>query len=334
MAQFTIKDLARKLGISPSTVSRALHDHPDISQETKDKVVALARKHHYQPNQIAKSLQTRRTSTIGVVVPEIQHHFFSSVISGIEGVAHRAGYTIMVCQSHEDAEREALNLSALASHRVAGILISISKETTDYSHLESVLAQGIPLVQFDRVAEPLQTGKVMVDDFNGAYIAVKHLIDTGYTRIAHLAGRKDITIGRNRFEGYRQAMQDHGFRVEKKLVVEGGFQERDGLRGMKELLSLDSPPDAVFAVNDPVAIGAYIHLRNQGIRIPGDVALLGFCNNPESALVEPPMTTVAQPAGRIGEMAMRMLLDQFDQENDFEPTTTILRTHLLVRKST
>ncbi|WP_147820793.1 LacI family DNA-binding transcriptional regulator [Salidesulfovibrio onnuriiensis] len=334
MAQFTIKDIARELGVSPSTVSRALHDHPDISQETKDKVVALASKRHYQPNQIAKSLQTSRTSTVGVVVPEIQHHFFSSVISGIEELAHKAGYTIMVCQSHEDQEREALNLRALASHRVAGILISISKNTTDYGHLKAVMSQGIPLVQFDRVVEPLDTGKVTVDDFNGAYIAVKHLIDSGYTRIAHIAGRQHITIGKNRHDGYRQALKDHGFRSDDDLVVYGGFQERDGLEGIKKLLSLASPPDAVFAVNDPVAIGVYKHLREQGVRIPRDMALLGFCNNPESALVEPPLTTVAQPAYRIGREAMHMLLEQFEREADFKPENKVLRTHLMVRRST
>mgnify|MGYP000235860772 CR=1 FL=1 len=334
MAQFTIKDIARRLGIAPSTVSRALHDHPDISRETKERVLALAQKHHYQPNQIAKSLQTRRTNTVGVVVPEIQHHFFSSVISGVEGLAHKAGYTIMVCQSHEDLEREVMNLRALASHRVAGILISVSKGTTDFSHLESVIAQGIPLVQFDRVVDSLDTSKVTVDDCNGAYVGVKHLIDAGYTRIAHIAGSQGVAISLNRLEGYRRALRDHGFPEDEELVIHAGFQEKDGAAAIRKLLALKSRPDAVFAVNDPVAIGVYKHLREQGIRIPDDMALLGFCNNPESALVEPPMTTVAQPAFQIGKTAMQMLLDSFEQKENFKPENKVLRTHLLVRRST
>ncbi|KAB1443221.1 LacI family DNA-binding transcriptional regulator [Pseudodesulfovibrio senegalensis] len=333
MAQFTIKDIARKLGISPSTVSRALHDHPDISDETKKRVVELAAKHNYQPNQIAKSLQNSRTSTIGVVVPEIEHHFFSSAISGVEEVAYKAGYTIMVCQSQEQMVREAMNIRALVAHRVAGIVVSVSRDTTDFSHLEAAVRQGIPLVQFDRVIEELDTSKVVVDDFNGAYAGVHHLLEAGYTRIAHLAGREHVTIGRERFEGYRQALQDHGFPVDERLVIPGGFQEHDGEQGMKRLLELDSPPDAVFAVNDPVAIGAYRVLRERGLRIPRDVALLGFCNNPESALVEPPLSTVAQPAWQMGKAAAQLLFRQFEQKN-FTPQTQVLRTRLIVRQST
>ncbi len=333
MAQFTIKDIARTLGIAPSTVSRALHDHPDISDETKRRVVELAKEQNYQPNQIAKSLQNNRTNTIGVVVPEIEHHFFSSAISGVEEVAYKAGYTIMVCQSQEQMVREIMNIRALAAHRVAGIVVSLSRNTTEYSHLEDAMRQGIPLVQFDRVAEQLATSKVVVDDFNGAYAGVHHLIEQGYTRIAHIAGRSHVTIGRDRLEGYRQALQDHGFPVDENLVVPGGFQEQDGEEAMKHLLNLERLPDAVFAVNDPVAIGAYRLLRERGMRIPRDMALLGFCNNPESALVEPPLSTIAQPSWQMGKTAARLLFQQFDQKN-FVPQTHVLRTQLIVREST
>jgi DNA-binding LacI/PurR family transcriptional regulator len=210
---------------------------------------------------------------------------------------------------------------------------AVSRDTTDFSHLEAAVRQGIPLVQFDRVIEELDTSKVVVDDFNGAYAGVHHLLEAGYTRIAHLAGREHVTIGRERFEGYRQALQDHGFPVDERLVIPGGFQEHDGEQGMKRLLELDSPPDAVFTVNDPVAIGAYRVLRERGLRIPHDVALLGFCNNPESALVEPPLSTVAQPAWQMGKAAAQLLFRQFEQKN-FTPQTQVLRTRLIVRQST
>ena len=168
MAQFTIKDLARELDVSPSTVSRALRDHPDISNATKKRVSAAAKKHHYQPNQLAQSLQKKRSSTIGVIVPEIRHHFFSTVISGIEEIAYEHGYTIMVCQSNETLAREILNTQALISNRVAGLIIAISSETTNFDHLSGVLNQGIPMVQFDRVVEELPTSKVIVDDYKAA----------------------------------------------------------------------------------------------------------------------------------------------------------------------
>lgn len=337
MAQFTIKDIARILGISPSTVSRALHDHPDISDKTKQRVLELAQENNYQPNQIAKSLQTRRTSTIGVVVPEIQHHFFSALISGVEEVAYKKGYTIMVCQSHEDSGREAINVRALASHRVAGILVSISRDTKDYAHLQAVMNQGIPLVQFDRVAEALDTAKVVVDDFNGAYQAVTHLIDAGYTRIAHLAGKQYIGIGKSRFEGYRRALEDRGLPLVEGHVIYGGFQEDDGRDGIRKLLSRADRPDAVFGVNDPVALGAYMYLKERGVRIPEEMGVMGFCNNPESAIVEPALSTVAQPAEQIGRVSARLLFEQFEREDNsetFEPETTVLRTHLLARGST
>ena len=206
MSQFTIKDLARKLGVSPSTVSRALRDHPDISSATKRRVNEAAEKHHYQPNQLAQSLQKKRSNTIGVIVPEIRHHFFSNVISGIEEIAYEHGYTIMVCQTYENLAREILNVQALVANRVAGLLIAISSETTEYEHLSGVIRQNVPLVQFDRVVETLDTGKVVVDDYAAAFGATEHLIASGYRRIGHLAGQEGIALNRHRFEGYRDAM--------------------------------------------------------------------------------------------------------------------------------
>ena len=334
MAQITIKDIAQRLNISPSTVSRALRGHPDISQKTRERVTAFAAKHNYQPNQIAKSLQTRRTSTLGVIVPEIRHYFFSAVISGIEAVAYDAGFAIMVCQSNDTMEREILNTQVLASHRVAGMLVSVSQETASFEHLEAVRQQGIPMVFFDRVVKSLGASTVVVDDADGAYNAVTHLIGRGYKRIAHLAGTQAISVARYRLEGYRRALMDHGMEMDKKLVVYGGFHEQNGQEGAAELLTQEEPPDAIFCVNDPVAIGAFMYCREIGKRIPEDVALVGFSNNPVTALVDPPLTTVDQPAFEIGAEAANMLLEQFDREEPPEAETRTLKTTLVVRRST
>lgn len=330
----TIKDLARLLGVSPSTVSRALRDHPDISRDTKERVTALADEMNYHPNLIAQSLQNRRTNTIGVIVPEIRHTFFSSVIGGIEDVAYKAGYIIMVCSSNEDYEREVINTRALASHRVAGVLISLSGTTRNLDHLEMLRQRGIPLVFFDRAADGVTAGRVIVDDFDGAYDAVGRLIDTGRVRIAHLAGPAHISISRERFSAYRKALSDRGLPFDERLVVEGGFSVNDGYEGLKKLWDLDVKPDALFAVNDPVAIGAYRFASEAGIVIPDDLAVIGFANDPISELLNPPLSTVDQPAYEMGRAAAGLMLKQLETSDEaFIPAVEILKTRLVIRAS-
>ncbi len=335
MGHFTMKDLARELGLSVSTVSRALRDHPDISEKTRERVAALADERSYAPNLIAKSLQTQRTNIIGVIVPEIRHDFFSSVISGIEETAYRAGFATMICQSHESMEREALHLRALLSQRVAGVLVSLSKQTKTFEHLREVIRRGVPLVQFDRTTEELPTGRVLVDDVQGACAAVTHLIEQGYRRIALLSGLSHVSISRRRRQGYEKALADHGLPLDEKYIVAGAFHEEDGRRGMRALLALDNPPDAVFAVNDPVAVGAFVYLKEQGVRIPEDIALAGFSNNPISALLDPPLTTVDQYPFEVGREAALMLLRHVDNSEKSGTTgITTIKTRLIVRKST
>lgn len=333
MSPFTIKDLARKLDISPSTVSRALRDHPDISEATKKRVVEAAAKYHYQPNQLAQSLQKKRSSTIGVIVPEIRHHFFSDVISGIEEIAYDNGYTIMVCQSYETLEREVINTQAMIANRVAGLLIAISSETTNHEHLKGVLRHGVPLVQFDRVVEGLDTSKVVVDDRAAAYAAVTHLIESGYRRIGHLAGQEGIALNRHRFEGYRDALREHGLPLEEKFHINGGYREEDGRIGADKYLALDELPDAILAINDPVAVGVFTRFKEVGVRIPDDVALVGFSDTPAAALIDPALTTVFQPARDMGRTACTLLLRQLEAEEKVEPETIVLPTELLVRGS-
>ena len=334
MAQFTIKDLARELGVSPSTVSRALRNHPDISRATKRRVSEAAELHNYHPNQLAQSLQKQRSNTIGVIVPEIRHNFFSTVISGIEELAYDHGYTIMVCQSNETLAREVINTQALVSHRVAGLLIAISSETTRYEHLTGALRQGVPLVQFDRVVEELDTCKVVVDDYRAAYGAVLHLAEAGYRRIGHMAGQEGLAMNRRRFEGYRDALGEAGLPFEEKFHLHGGYREEDGRTGADRYLAQGDLPDAILAINDPVAVGLFTRFREAGVRVPDDVALVGFSDTPVSALIEPALTTVHQPAFEMGRRAVSLLMKQFDAEDGtFVPETVVLDTELLIRGS-
>jgi LacI family transcriptional regulator len=337
LARTTIKDIAEKLNLSPSTVSRALHDNSEISPGTKRKVLETAEELNYHPNILARSLINQRSQTIGVIVPEITHNFFSAVISGIEGVAYDAGYVIILCESGENFEREVLNTQALVNNQIAGLIVSISQSTTESSHFEFLQRVGIPLVFFDRVCDDINTSKILVDDYGGAYKAVEYLIKSGYKRIAHLGGAEHLSISRDRFTGYLDALNTFEIPFNKDLHYFGGFHERDGIEGMEYLLGLKNTPDAVFAVNDPVAIGAYEVIKKRGLKIPQDIAMIGFSNNPVTAIIDPPLTTVEQPALELGKRAANILLEQIEALNAkkiYTPVREILETKLIIRKST
>jgi DNA-binding LacI/PurR family transcriptional regulator len=335
MAPATIKDLAKELNLSASTVSRALRDHPDISPLTKKRVISLANKLDYHPDSIAQSLQTQKTKTIGVIVPEIKQPFFASVINGIEELAYSAGYTIIVCQSNETYDREVLYTRTLVSHRVAGLLVSLSQTTQNLDHFKALQRRGVPIVFFDRVNDDIEASKVVVDDYNGAFAAADHLIKSGYKRIAHLAGPKNLSISKYRLKGYKDALKLGNRPYNEELVVYGGLDDTDGVVGFQKLLSLEILPDAVFAVNDPVATGAFLTIKEHGLKIPDDIALVGFSNTNVSSLLDPPLTTVEQPTYEIGKTAVQLLLAQINNsEENFVPQFEVLKTHLIIRGST
>ncbi len=334
MRHITINDLAQRLKLSPSTVSRALRDHPDISKKTKDRVRAIATKTHYQPNLIAQSLQTRRSNNIGVIVPEIRNTFFATVISGFEDGDYESGFNFLVCQRNVRFELETINARALAANRVAGMLVSTSQETTEFSHLKTILDQGIPMVLFDRIIEGLKVPLVMVDDFEGAYRAVSHLIETGRTRIAHLTGAGSLYVCRKRRAGYEAALRDHGLPVRPEYIIAGGYHEEDGRRGAEQLLALDHLVDGLFAINDPVALGAMLYFQDRGISIPEQIGLVGFSDNPNASLVRPPLTTIHQPAYEIGQTAAALLIDIMAGKAPRKPSTITLKTRLVIRGST
>lgn len=333
--QVTIKDIARELGVSPSTVSRALKDHPDISPDTKKAVNELAEKLNYQPNTVALSLRQSKTNTIGVIIPEIVHYFFSTVISGIEDVAYSAGYNVIVTQSNESYQRETSDLKALFNSRVDGMLISVSRETTNYEHLENIFSKGVPMVFFDRAADTIETSKVIVDDFGGAKEAVSHLIDQGCKRIAHLMSTKTLKIGQKRMEGYKEALKDEGQKIIEDYIIEcpEGTKEQ-GKSAMNALLKMKQKPDAVFASSDMLALGAMLAIKEAGLKIPDDVAVVGFSNWQFSEFVEPGLTTVDQPGFAMGQEAAKLLIRQIEaDDDDLNTETKVLKTQLIVRGS-
>ncbi|HCW07611.1 MAG TPA: LacI family transcriptional regulator [Cytophagales bacterium] len=336
--QVTIKDIARELGISPSTVSRALKDHPDISVETKKAVHALAEKLNYQPNTVALNLRQRKTNTIGVIIPEIVHFFFSTVISGIEDIAYQAGYNVILAQSNESYQREVTDMKALYNSRVDGMLLSLSRETENFDHIESIIAKGVPLVFYDRMYNSPNCSKVIVDDYTGAKEAVQHMIDQDCKKIAHLMAAPNLAISIDRLKGYEDALRENKMEPNPEWIVEcrsGTFEE--GKRATKKLLSMPNPPDSIFANNDPMAMGAMMAIKEKGLKIPQDVALVGFSNWFFGQLLEPPLTTVDQPGFEMGQEAARILIKQIEmkEKNKGEPVheTKTLKAKLIVRAS-
>lgn len=332
-AQVTIKDIAEKLGISPSTVSRALKDHPDISKATRKAVQDLAKKLNYEPNAIALSLLSSRSNNIGLIIPEIVHYFFSQVISGIEDVANDAGYHVIICQSNESYSREVKNVQALLSSRIEGLLLSISKETRNLEHLLNLRQKNIPIVFFDRIPTDFEADHVVVDDFNGAYQAVKHMIDVGCRQIAHLGTSKDIGIGRDRFNGYLQALKDNRLSVNEKLIIDCDSYKAAKLVTRK-LLYDSHPVDGIFAVNDRTAIGAMQTAKELGKQIPRELAIVGFSNGIYSNMTDPPLTTVEQFGYEMGQHAAQMLLDRLFSKKDYPPVKEVIKSELIIRGST
>ena len=333
--QVTIKDLAKELGISPSTVSRALKDHPDISAKTKRQVSALAKKLDYQPNSIALSLRSSKTHTIGVIIPELVHFFFSTVISGIEDVAYRAGYNVILCQSNESYQREVMDVNALLSHRVDGLLVSVAKETANFDHFQSVQDRELPLIFFDREAQGIAASRVVVDDEQGAFEATSHLIQQGCRAIVHLAGPEKLLISKNRKKGYLRALKKHGIKVRDELVVDcnAGSNLKESEEIITRLVKSKIPFDGIFANNDLTAIGAMNTLKRMGLKIPQEVAVVGYSNWQMASLVEPSLSSVNQPGFEMGQAAARMFIDQIDNPGQSTNRKVVLESKLVIRES-
>lgn len=337
IGQATIKDIARELNVSSSTVSRALKDYPGISDETKRKVKEVAEKLNYRPNAIALSLRKSRSFTIGVIIPEVVHFFFSTVISGIEEVASSRGYNVILSQTNESLTREKSSIDTMLSNQIDGFLVSFSKETTDFEHFSRLLDHGYPIIFFDRVPNIPHSINVMVDDYQGAYNATSHLISQGYNRIVHLAGPKNLSISKERERGYRDALTNHGISIDPTLIVECAYGTSDeGFKITENLFKqLNKKPDGVFANNDIAAAGAILACKSLGYSVPNDVGVVGFSNWQFCSMIEPTLSSVSQPGFKMGLKATELLLDLIEKKLDPDTITEpiVLETELLIRNS-
>lgn len=333
----TIKDIAKALNLSISTVSKALRHSHEISQETQKLVTEYAEKHNYKPNPVAQSLRKGTSKLIGVIVANIDNNFFSKVINGIESVAHKKDYTVIIAQSHESYSREVLTVQNLLSHSLDGLLVSISAETSSMDHFKDVHDKGLPIVFFDRITDIINTHKVICNNFQGAYDATEHLIKQGFRRIAHITSSNSLSNTLERLEGYLKALEDHGIAVDERYIkycVHGGMDRPETERALQELLNMDEKPNAIFAASDRISTTTFSILNKSGIKIPEEIALVGFTNALSADIFNPPLTTVVQPAFEIGQTATEMLIKLIESKRppaEFEKR--ILDTELVIRES-
>lgn len=328
----TIHDIARKLNISASTVSRALNDNPRISSKTKEKIKEVADQLGYRANTLASNLRNKKSNTIGVVVPLINRHFFSSVISGVEDIAFKAGYSVVISQSNDLLSKEINIVQSMFSNRIDGLIISIAMQTDSFEHLKIFKKKNIPLVFFDRAVPEIETDKIVVDDFTGGFRVTQHLIDQGYQRIAHLAGPQNLMTYLERKKGYLEALGKNGIAYDESLVIINTLTSEDGISAVKQLMNLPHPPDAIFCGNDTTALSSMIYLRDKGIRIPQDIGIVGFSNEPFSKVVSPSISTIAQPGFEMGQKAAELLIRQIEtHERTYH--TIVLPTELIIRES-
>lgn len=335
--KITLKKIAKEFGVSISTVSKALKDSHEISLEVKERIQAFAKYYHYKPNSLALNLRNQKTKTIGVIIPEIVHHFFTKVITGIEKLANEKGYNVMICLSNESYEKEVLNLAMLANGVVDGIIVSVSKETEekdDYRHFQELISNGIPLVMFDRVVDEINCSKVIADDKGGAFLATNQLIKNGCTRVALITTPDYVTVGHERKEGYIKSLETHALPIKEELIItindKMPIEEQ-----LKSLFLNGNVPDGIFAVNEIYAATAMKVALNFGYSVPENIEVIGFTDGLISEFTTPTLTTVAQHGRTMGQKALELLLDEIDsQDPEYQYKTTLIQTDLRIRNST
>lgn len=328
----TLKDIAEKLGLSISTVSRALNDHPDVNLKTKEAVLALAGEMDYEPNLLALSLLNKRSNLIGVIIPKLSYHLYAMAISGIEEEVEKEGFHLMICQTNESYQKEVELLKELNAIRPAGYLISLASHTDDFSHLQQLQRKEVPLVLFNRDCKEIKAPKVTIDNQRAAYLAVQHLYEQGMRKIAFLAGPKNVQISNRRIDGYSNALEDLNLTYYEQYVRHADFTRQEAANQTSVLLSLPDRPDAIIAFSDQMAISAVLEIKKAGLNIPSDIAIMGFNNEPGDALMEPSLTSIDQPAFEMGQKAARALLAQIKGQTP-KPVES-LQSELVVRKST
>lgn len=331
----TIHDIAKKLNITASTVSRALNHHPKISEKTKQKVLHIANELGYQPNSIASSLRTGKTKTIGMVVPRINRNFIANIIAGAEKLLQQHGYNLIICQSEENYEQEVKAINTLMHSKVSGILISISSQTKTSEHLYKVILKNIPLVQFDRVIKSISTPCVVNDNYNAAYNATLYLIRKGYRKIHLFSGPLYVNIYNERYNGFKNALLENNIIYTDELVHEGVITRETGYEKAMQLLVRKDKPDAILATSDYSALGTLLAAQHLKLNVPNDLGIIGFANEPFTDLTTPTLTTVEQHAQQMGITASKILLNQINQfEKNYTPSQTVIPADLIVRQST
>lgn len=332
--EVTIYDIAKKLKISPATVSRGLKDHPGISKKTKKKIFELADKIGYRQNHFARNLRNQKTNTIGLIVGKLNSYFQAAVISGIENIANSHGYNLIISQSSEQESREAANAKTMFNNRVDGLLVSLSYDTNDLSHFNPFFKKNIPVVFFDRIMEHENSTNILIDNRKAAYEATKHLIEQGCKRIVHITAPPKQNVYVDRLKGYKQALADHKIKFKEDDLIVGNLSMEAGADAAETILKMRPMPDGVFAANDNAAVGCMLALKQNGIKIPGDIAFVGFNNDPLSKVVEPNLSTINYSGNEVGEVAARHLINHLTGVSPIHTTNTIiLRSEFIIRES-
>ncbi len=328
----TIKDIAKQLNISVSTVSRAMRNAPDVNSDTKNAVMALAEQLNYQPNRLALSLRQKQTHTIGVIVPNLDY-VLSMMVRGIDEVALEAGYTVMVCQSNESFGREIVNTRRLLESLVDGFIISVSSETKSFEHFKKIQERDIPMIVFDRVTPHLKAPTVHLDNEEGGFIATEHLLEQGFKRIAILAGPKNLGISNSRMEGYLNALKKYKIKPDPSLIIHCDFNQDYAFFATEELLAMKKRPDAIFTISDRMAIGAMLAIKKKGLSMPNDIALVSFNNEPMVSLVTPGISSVEIQSFEMGKAAAKLFIETMHHPEDMSETDIILKPKLFIRES-
>jgi DNA-binding LacI/PurR family transcriptional regulator len=327
----TLKDIAQQLGISISTVSRALRGMPEVNNETREAVIKLSQEVDYEPNMLATSLLRRQSNLIGVVVPNMDY-FIATAVKGMDEAALEAGYTVVVCQSNESYGREVTNVQRLLQSHVDGFIVSLSSETQNTDHFKRIIKKNLPLIFFDRDCSDIEAPKILLDNYDGAFQAVKHLLEKGFKRIAYLGAKKNLSISNIREQGYRDAIVEFGIEIDESLIIHGDFDQNYAYQTAMELLkNSENRPDAFFTISDKLAVGAFIAIRELGLSIPQDVGLMGFNDEPIMSLLSPPISSVFQPAFDMGKLAVKLFIEQVHSEELVIPSPILLKPKLMVR---
>jgi len=333
MIYITIKDIAKKLNISIATVSRAFNDKSDIKLDTKNLILKTAKEMGYRPNPIAKKLIQKRSLTVGIVVPEFLNSFFPEVIIGAQEVLFEKGYQVLITQSNENFETELKNIKALEDSMVDGIIISQTSETKNVEYYQNLINTGFPIVFFNRVCDEITASKILFNDYKWAFFATEHLINQGYRNIYHLKGKESLSLTNDRMKGFLDAHSKHKLTVTKEQIIPTGFTIEDGQKVALEIINSGKIPDAIFASNDPSAIGAIQVFKKNGFLIPKDIAFVGFTESKMGSIIDPPLTSVLQPAHEIGREAARTLIEQIENPTAYTTQIIVLNGQLNCRES-